>query len=214
MEKFFPADKISISGNPVRNAIAHSQVQREDALRYFGLQKGKKTVLSVGGSLGAKSINEAIGKHLDLLMEKGIQLIWQTGTAYQVAAEELCKGREGVYVNAFITEMPNAYAAADFVISRSGAMAVSELCIVGKPVIFVPFPYAAEDHQRVNAQKLVNNHAAMLIEDKEALNKLVPAVLALSKNSSLQESLSYHISQMAIYDADQKIAEEILSYLN
>jgi UDP-N-acetylglucosamine--N-acetylmuramyl-(pentapeptide) pyrophosphoryl-undecaprenol N-acetylglucosamine transferase len=214
MEKFFPPEKISISGNPVRNVIAHSQVQKEDALRYFGLQKGKKTVLSVGGSLGAKSINEAIGKQLDLLLQKGIQLIWQTGTSYKSEAERLCKGHDGIYVNDFITEMPNAYAAADFVISRSGAMAVSELCIVGKPVIFVPYPYAAEDHQTVNAQKLVNNHAAMLIEDKEALNKLVPALLALTQNSSLQESLSYHISQMAIYDADQRIAEEILAYLN
>ncbi len=214
MEKFFPAGKIIVSGNPVRHSIASNQINREEALRYFGLSPAKKTVLGVGGSLGAKNINEAIEKDIALFEKKNLQLIWQTGKPYLEKAKEKCKGMGNVYVNDFITQMEYGYAAADIVISRSGAMAISELCIVAKPVIFVPYPFAAEDHQTVNAQNLVNKNAAMLIEDKEALLKLVPAIIALSQNVALQEKMVYNISRLGVYDADNKVAEEILKYLN
>jgi UDP-N-acetylglucosamine--N-acetylmuramyl-(pentapeptide) pyrophosphoryl-undecaprenol N-acetylglucosamine transferase len=183
-------------------------------LRYFGLSAGKKTVLCVGGSLGAKNINEAISKDIDLFEQKHLQLIWQTGKPYLEKAKERSAGKKHIYVNDFITQMEYAYAAADIVISRSGAMAIAELCIVGKPVVFVPYPFAAEDHQTANAQNLVNKNAAMMIEDSQALHKLIPAVIALSQNVPLQEKLVYHISQLGIYDADDKVAADILNYLN
>ncbi len=214
MEKFFPSEKIIVSGNPVRHSIAFNKISKEEALRYFGLQAGKKTILCIGGSLGAKNINEAIEKDIRLLGNKDLQLVWQTGKPYLGKAKACASGMKHVYVNDFITQMEYAYAAADMVISRSGAMAVAELCIVGKPVVFVPYPFAAEDHQTVNAQNLVNKKAAMLIEDSQALNKLVPAVVALSQNIALQEQLMYNISQMAIYDADTTVAKDILFELN
>ena len=214
MEKFFPSEKIIVSGNPVRHSIAFNKISKEEALRYFGLQAGKKTILCIGGSLGAKNINEAIEKDIRLLENKDLQLVWQTGKPYLGKAKACASGMKHVYVNDFITQMEYAYAAADIVISRSGAMAVAELCIVGKPVVFVPYPFAAEDHQTVNAQNLVNKKAAMLIEDSQALNKLVPAVVALSQNIALQEQLMYNISQMAIYDADTTVAKDILFELN
>jgi UDP-N-acetylglucosamine--N-acetylmuramyl-(pentapeptide) pyrophosphoryl-undecaprenol N-acetylglucosamine transferase len=214
MEKFFPAEKIIISGNPVRATIATNKITREDALRHFGLSSNKKTVLCVGGSLGAKSINEAIYKDIQLFESKNLQLIWQTGKPFLDTAKERCKGMKHVYVNDFIMQMEYGYAAADMVISRSGAMAISELCIVAKPVVFVPYPYAAEDHQTSNAQNLVNKNAAMLIKDNEALNKLVPAVVALSQNIPLQEKLEYNISKLGVYDADNLVATEILNYLD
>ena len=214
MEKFFPKDKIVVSGNPVRHTITSNKISKEEALRYFGLTAGKKTVLCVGGSLGAKNINEAISKDIDLFEQKNLQLIWQTGKPYLDKAKERCAGKKHIYVNDFITQMEYAYAAADIVISRSGAMAIAELCIVGKPVVFVPYPFAAEDHQTANAQNLVNKNAAMMIEDSQALHKLIPAVIALSQNVPLQEKLVYHISQLGIYDADDKVAADILNYLN
>lgn len=214
MEKFFPKDKIVVSGNPVRHTITSNKISKEEALRYFGLTAGKKTVLCVGGSLGAKNINEAISKDIDLFEQKNLQLIWQTGKPYLDKAKERCAGKKHIYVNDFITQMEYAYAAADIVISRSGAMAIAELCIVGKPVVFVPYPFAAEDHQTANAQNLVNKNAAMMIEDSQALHKLIPAVIALSQNVPLQEKLIYHISQLGIYDADDKVAADILNYLN
>jgi UDP-N-acetylglucosamine--N-acetylmuramyl-(pentapeptide) pyrophosphoryl-undecaprenol N-acetylglucosamine transferase len=169
MEKFFPAEKITISGNPVRQTIVAGAVSKEEALKHFGLTTGKKVVLSIGGSLGAKSINDAIAKDLDLFGENNLQLIWQTGKPFKEQGLAKAKGRDSVFVSDFITQMEYAYAAADIVISRSGAMAVAELCMVKKPVVFVPYPFAAEDHQTVNAKTLVNKGAAQMITDGEAL---------------------------------------------
>ena len=210
MEKFFPADKIVISGNPVRASIANSRLSREEGLRFFGLDPAKKTVLSIGGSLGAKSINESLDKDLDEFEKNGLQLIWQTGKPYAARGKEKAAGRPNVWVNDFINQMEYAYAAADLVISRSGAMAIAELCVMGKAVVFVPFPYAAEDHQTVNAQNLVNKSAGILIPDKEALEKLVPSVLALSGNEARQTELKQNIAKLAVVNADEKIAKEIL----
>lgn len=213
MEKFFPAQKILFTGNPVRQSIAGSNVLKEDALKFFGLTPGKKVVLSMGGSLGAKSINEAIDKDIDLFEQNNLQLIWQTGKPYQEKAAAKAKAKTNVFVNDFINQMENAYAAADIVISRSGAMAIAELCVVQKPVLFVPYPFAAEDHQTVNAKTLVNKQAAQMITDSDALPLLVPSVVALSKDESLQQQLKDNIGRLAITNADVKIAEVILERL-
>jgi UDP-N-acetylglucosamine--N-acetylmuramyl-(pentapeptide) pyrophosphoryl-undecaprenol N-acetylglucosamine transferase len=166
----------------------------------------------VGGSLGARSINEAIAKDLDALLENGIQLIWQTGKTD--AAKWKSHQKKGIWVDDFITGMENAYAAADIVISRAGAMAIAELCVVKKPVLFVPYPFAAEDHQTVNAMNLVNKHAAIMVKDSEALEKLVPNIIALAKDERQQSELKENIGRYAITDADEMIAQEILKVLD
>ena len=211
MEKFFPAGKIAITGNPVRSSIAQSVVSRAEALRFFGLDESKKTVLAVGGSLGARSINQALANKLDALVDRDLQLIWQTGKT--TATEYIAKGKgyKNVWVDEFINKMEMAYAAADIVISRAGAMAVTELCVAKKPVIFVPFPFAAEDHQTVNASHLVEKHAALMIKDNEANDKLIVATISLAEDAVLQAKLSENISKLAIVNADEVIAREILS---
>lgn len=211
MEKFFPAGKLLITGNPVRQSIASQIISKTDALKHFGLNAEKKTVLVIGGSLGAKSINEAIDRDIDQFEANGLQLIWQTGKLYAEKARERCTGKKDIYVNDFIMQMEYAYAAADMVISRSGAMAIAELCLVRKPVIFVPYPFAAEDHQTANAQNLVNKQAAMLIGNNDALSKLVPAVVSLSKDEKLQDSLKTNIGRLGNAEADKVIAKEIVS---
>lgn len=211
MEKFFPADKILITGNPIRPSIANvDSVPKDEAVRFFGLQPGKKTLLVVGGSLGAKSINEAIEKGLNELIGNGLQVIWQTGKIDSHKWKEAAKGKAGVWMNEFITEMEKGYAAADIVISRAGAMAKAELCVVKKPVLFVPFPFAAEDHQTVNAKNLVEKHAALMVKDSEAVEKAVPAIIALAKNEQKQNELKENISRYAVVNADVEIAREIL----
>lgn len=213
MEKFFPKEKIIITGNPVRTVIAQATVTRAEGLQFFSLEENKKTVLVVGGSLGAKSINEAIDKGLSDLLSAGLQIIWQTGKPYSAKAKESASGKQSVWVNDFITQMEYAYAAADIVVARAGAMTVAELCVVKKPVLFVPYPFAAEDHQSVNAQQLVNKQAALLVKDDEAMQKLVSITIELSKDETKQEELKKNIAVLAIADADKKIAEEILKVI-
>jgi len=213
MEKFFPKERIMITGNPVRASISRSTVTRTEGIKFFSLEENKKTVFVVGGSLGARSINEAIDKHLDELLNSGLQLIWQTGKPYAAKAKERTNGRESVWVNEFITQMEYAYAAADMVVSRAGAMAIAELCVVKKPVLFVPYPFAAEDHQTVNAKTLVNKNAAMMVKDGEALDKVVPMILELSKDEHKQNELKRNIGQLGITDADKRIAEEVLKVI-
>jgi UDP-N-acetylglucosamine--N-acetylmuramyl-(pentapeptide) pyrophosphoryl-undecaprenol N-acetylglucosamine transferase len=210
MTKFFPGEKIVMTGNPVRAAISQTTVARSEGMKFFGLNENKKTLLAVGGSLGAKSINEAIDRKLDDLLDAGLQLIWQTGKPYAAKAKERTAGKQGVWVNEFITKMEYAYAAADMVISRAGAIAIAELCVMKKPVLFVPFPFAAEDHQTVNAMSLVNKNAAMMIKDSEAVDKAVPMIIELAKDESKQNEMRKNISRLAITDADEKIAAEIV----
>ena len=210
MEKFFPKEKIMITGNPVRKSIAQSSVTRSQACKFFNLEENKTIVLAVGGSLGAKSINEALANKLDAFENQNIQLIWQTGKTTGAPYKEKAKGIRHVWVDDFITQMELAYAAADIVISRSGAMAVTELCVAKKPVIFVPFPFASEDHQTVNAQALVNKKAALMIKDSEVDEKLVAMALALAYNKNLQQELSKNIAKLAVTNADEIIAWEIL----
>jgi UDP-N-acetylglucosamine--N-acetylmuramyl-(pentapeptide) pyrophosphoryl-undecaprenol N-acetylglucosamine transferase len=214
MQKFFPPQKIIITGNPIRSDIAAvDKVSKKDALEHFELHEGKTTVLAVGGSLGASSINKAIAKYLDAFEKNDLQLIWQTGKTDSQKWKEVGQGKNNLWVNEFITQMNMAYAAADIVISRAGAMAIAELCVVQKPVLFVPFPFAAEDHQTVNAQHLVEKGAALFIKDNEALDKVVPMIIELAKSKETQQALIENISKYAVLDADQQIATKILESL-
>lgn len=213
MEKFFPAAKLMITGNPVRSSISLSTITKEEALTYFQLEETKKTVLVVGGSLGAKSINEAIDAGIDEFEKNNLQLIWQTGKPYAAKAKARTEGKYNVWVNEFITQMEHAYSAADVVISRAGAMAIAEICLVAKPAVFVPFPYAAEDHQTANAKHLVEKHAGLMVKDSEAKDKLVNTILALATDEAKQAELKQNIAKLGVSDADRIIANEILKLI-
>ncbi|MGN6296180.1 MAG: UDP-N-acetylglucosamine--N-acetylmuramyl-(pentapeptide) pyrophosphoryl-undecaprenol N-acetylglucosamine transferase, partial [Ginsengibacter sp.] len=213
MEKYFPAQKIMITGNPVRK-IFSEKISREKALTFFGLRSELKTVLVVGGSLGAKSINETIEENIDLFKKNKLQLIWQTGKSFAPQAAKAEEERSNIWSNAFIDKMENAYAAADVVISRSGAMAVAELCVVGKPAIFVPYPYAAEDHQTVNASVLVNKNAALMVPDANVKSGLFPCLLQLINDEQHMNELRTNISKMGNLNADELIATEIIKTIS
>jgi UDP-N-acetylglucosamine--N-acetylmuramyl-(pentapeptide) pyrophosphoryl-undecaprenol N-acetylglucosamine transferase len=214
MEKFFPKEKILITGNPVRKQIIANTISRAEAISFFGLDPSRKTILAVGGSLGARSINEAIATHIDAFAANGIQLIWQTGKT--TAREYMAKGagRDNIRVNDFITDMEKAYAAADVVISRAGAMAVAEICVVARPAIFVPFPLAAEDHQTSNAMSLVNKEAALMVKDSDAKEMLVQTAIDLAKDENRQALLHQKIRLLGIRDADETVAKEILKTIH
>ncbi len=214
MEKFFPKEKLMITGNPVRSAITATSVTKDEAVKFFGLSADKKTVLVVGGSLGAKSMNEAIDAGIDAFAQNNLQLIWQTGKPYAAQGKARSGGRSNVWVNDFITQMEKAYAAADVVISRAGAMAIAEICLVAKPAVFVPYPHAAEDHQTVNAMHLVNKNAALMVKDSEAKEKLVSTVISLAKDEAKQNELRDNIKPLGISDADIKVATEVLKLIN
>ena len=214
MEKFFPVKKIRITGNPVRRSIAGSTMTREDGLHFFGLDARKKTVLSLGGSLGAKSINEAVAAGLDAFSEAGLQLIWQTGKPFADKAADAVKNRTGMWTSSFIREMQYAYAAADVVISRAGAMSVAEICVMGKAAVFVPYPLAAEDHQTANAMGLVAVHAGMSIPDMDAGKDLIPAVLSLAKDDTRRKDMGNRAKGLALRDADMSIAMAVLQELD
>ena len=213
MEKFFPAEKIVITGNPVRASISQSVITRGEGIRFFGLDETRKTLFVVGGSLGAKSINEAISQHLDELVDAGLQVIWQTGKPFRMLAQQSAKGKSSVSVHEFIQQMDCAYAAADIVVSRAGAMAIAELCVVKKPVLFVPYPYAAEDHQTVNAKKLADKNAALMVKDAEAFEKLASMVIDLANDEQKQNELKKNIGFLAVADADRRIADEVLKLI-
>lgn len=213
MNRFFPADKIKITGNPIRKDITGSEMSKEDALKHFGLKHNKITVLVIGGSLGAKSINEAVSASIENFGENNLQLIWQTGKIDSFKYKDAANGKSNIYISEFIKLMGIAYIAADIVISRSGAMSVSELCVSGKPTVFVPFPYAAEDHQTVNARYLVDRNAALMVKDSEVDQQLIKTVLELAKNADLQYSLHRNIIVFAVLNADEIIANEILKFI-
>jgi UDP-N-acetylglucosamine--N-acetylmuramyl-(pentapeptide) pyrophosphoryl-undecaprenol N-acetylglucosamine transferase len=213
MEKFFPTEKIMLTGNPVRASILMQEGSREEAVKFFGLNPYAPVVLCTGGSLGAKSINEAIEAGLGKLTSTGIQLIWQTGKPFAERGKQSADGNRQVWVNDFIREMDKAFAAADVIVSRAGAMAISEICVIAKPAVFVPYPFAAEDHQTSNAMNLQNKNAGIMIRDDEAKQKLVDTVMALVNDKQRREELSRNIAPLGIRDADEVIADTILKRL-
>ena len=182
MHRFFPSQKIIITGNPIRFEWSQDRFSKSDALSHFGLQEGKPTLLMVGGSLGARAMNQVMEIHLETLLGKGYQVIWQTGKNY--TPQPKWRSREGLWIGAFITEMHQAYAAADAIISRAGAMSISELSLIGKPTAFVPSPYVSEDHQTHNAMALVNDGAALLIKESELESKWEETVDELLSSGS------------------------------
>ena len=214
MENFFPANKIVVTGNPVRKEIVQSAVSKKEALQFFNLDAATTTILSIGGSLGAQSINEAIARHINEFTENNLQLIWQTGKPFKQKAEEVAKNLNNIYVSDFIMRMDMAYAAADLVISRSGAMAIAELSVVKKPAVFVPYPFAAENHQVANAKMLVNQNAALMVMNDDAATKLVAEVIALSKNEQRRNELKQNIGKLGVTNADDSIATQVLNDLN
>lgn len=213
MDKFFPRKKILITGNPVRQNIVSNSISREEAIKFFDLDPLKKTVLVTGGSLGAKGINEAIDAGIEAIVQADIQLIWQTGKSYSSIAAERARPFKSIWTGEFVSKMEYAYAAADLVVSRSGAMAIAEICVTRKPAIFVPFPFAAEDHQTVNAQHLVNKNAGILVRDNEAKEKLVPTIIDLLSTDSGRHYLIENISKLAVTNADESIANEIMKLI-
>lgn len=211
MEKFFPAHKIQVTGNPVRQNIINAAISKQASLLKFGLQPGRLTILIIGGSLGAASINKAIMDNLKQFESNTMQLIWQTGTPNAKVYEQAASEYANIYVNTFIDDMSAAYTAADIVVSRSGAMAVAEICITGKACVFVPYPYAAEDHQTFNAMQLVKEEAACLVKDEDTNVKLIPTLMSLVNDASWVLNLQSKISKFARIDADKLIAEAILN---
>lgn len=212
MARFFPAEKILMTGNPVRQNLLDNKISKEDARESFGLAPDKKTVLIVGGSLGARTINESVLAHLEEIRKSDVQFIWQTGKYYsQHIAEELSKVEpvENLKVMDFISSMDNAYAAADIVVSRAGASSISELCLLGKPCILVPSPNVAEDHQTKNAMALSGRGAAILVKDKDAKDELIGVALKTVVDDLKLGSLSGNVKMMAFHNAADVIAEEV-----
>ena len=213
MERFFPADKIVKTGNPVRQALLESNITREEALATFGLVPGKKTILLVGGSLGARTVNESVLSHLDLVRESDVQFIWQTGKYYNASImERLAKEpkMDNLVVTDFISDMAAAYKAADLVISRAGASSISEFCLIGKPIVLVPSPNVAEDHQTKNAMALVNRDAAILVKDADAAESLLPLAVKTVNDEARLKSLSENILKLALPDSAVIIAKEVI----
>jgi UDP-N-acetylglucosamine--N-acetylmuramyl-(pentapeptide) pyrophosphoryl-undecaprenol N-acetylglucosamine transferase len=211
MARFFPKEKLKLTGNPVRNDILNLSGKRERALEYFNLKEGYKTVFVTGGSLGSRTINESILKNINAFAENNIQLIWQTGKSFITTAQEAVKkyNDKGIYAFDFISKMDYAYAIADLVISRAGASSVSELSLVNKAAILIPYPLAAEDHQTKNAMALVNYNAAVLIKDEEAREKLGEVVMDLIQHDEKRFKLEHNITKLAIKDSAEVIAAEV-----
>ena len=211
LERFFPKDKISLTGNPVRKNLESEKMDKSEAAIFFGLNPNRKTILIVGGSLGAMPVNNAIKKYLDEIKKEGWQLIWQTGKNHYQKFESL--EDEQVKILPFITNMPAAYSAADIIISRAGAGTVSELAILGKPVILVPSPYVAEDHQTKNALSLAEKKAAILIPEKELDSRLIKELKELLSNQEKYDLISRNLKALAKPKATQEIVDDILSVL-
>ncbi|MGL5891013.1 MAG: undecaprenyldiphospho-muramoylpentapeptide beta-N-acetylglucosaminyltransferase [Bacteroidia bacterium] len=215
MERFFPKEKLLMTGNPVRQDILKLEGKRARALEKFKLDGERPVVLIIGGSLGARTINEAIGAGLQRISEAGIQLLWQTGETWAPKAQQLASNFQGnnIHAHAFIREMDYAYAVADIVVSRAGASSISELAIVSKPVIFVPSPFVAEDHQTKNALALVNKGAGLLVKDTDAPQHLVTELIKLVNDEHRRTQFTEMITSLAIPDAAQRIASEVNSLI-
>ena len=214
MDRFFPADKIVMTGNPVRQNVLNATCTKEEARQQFGLDPAKKTILLVGGSLGARTINESMKQHLDIIREqKDVQFIWQTGKYYNEEMNAAVKAfgeLPNLKVLDFISDMGAAYRAADLVISRAGASSISEFCLIGKPVILVPSPNVAEDHQTKNAMALVNHDAAVYVKDADAPHSLLALAVDTVKDSDLLSRLSANIRKLGKENSAEVIADEVI----
>jgi len=212
MERFFPSEKIMLTGNPVRQQLLETTITHDDAVRSFGLDPQKKTILIVGGSLGARTLNESVMQHLDQIRQSDVQFIWQTGKYYSAEISERMKGEQipNLIITDFISDMGAAYKAADIVVSRAGAGSISEFCLLGMPVILVPSPNVAEDHQTKNAMALVNKKAAIYVKDVEAPKLLIPMAIDAVKDAAKLESLHENILKMALPASAEIIAKEVI----
>ena len=212
MERFFPAEKIIMTGNPVRQALLENKKTKAEAVQSFGLDPQKKTILIVGGSLGAGTVNKSVMQHLDDIENSGVQVIWQTGKYYYANIIKELEGRvlPNVKIMDFISDMGAAYKAADLVISRAGASSISEFCLLGTPVILVPSPNVAEDHQTKNAMALVNKQAALYVKDAEAPEKVISLALETVQDEQTLRSLSENILKLALPNSADIIADEVI----
>ena len=212
MERFFPAEKIILTGNPVRQTLLDATISREEAIKAQALDPAKKTILLVGGSLGARTINESVLQHLDLVRSSNVQFIWQTGKYYSAEIAKRLQGMEipNLKVTDFITDMGAAYRAADLVISRAGASSISEFCLIGKPVILVPSPNVAEDHQTKNALALSTKDAAIYVKDSEAPSTLLELAVKTVNDEARLKSLSENILKLALPDSAKIIADKVI----
>jgi UDP-N-acetylglucosamine--N-acetylmuramyl-(pentapeptide) pyrophosphoryl-undecaprenol N-acetylglucosamine transferase len=211
MDKFFPSEKIIFTGNPVRENLIQNRLDKSEALVYFGLKESDKVILIVGGSLGARSVNNAVLKNIDLIEKCGVQIIWQTGAIYYERIMEELKGLKpgNLQIHQFISRMDLAYQVAGVVISRAGAGTISELCLVGKPSILVPSPNVAEDHQTKNAMALVEKDAAIMIRDNEINERLIPEAIQLISDKQKCSRLSEQIKMLAKPNATKDIVDEV-----
>lgn len=215
MDRFFPRNKIIITGNPVRKKIIEITSDHIDKSNLFNLNSENKTILIIGGSLGARTINETIGSGLERFKQQNLNIIWQTGKSFSEKANELIAAinTRGITTHTFIKKIEIAYGLADIIVSRAGAIAISELCVVGKPVILIPSPNVAENHQYKNAQSLVNKNAAILVKDSQANNKLVDEIIKLKDNPILMKELSENIKKMEYKNATNVISEYALNLI-
>ena len=212
MERFFPKEKILLTGNPVRQALLETTMSREEAVRSLGFDPTKKTILLVGGSLGARTINESVLQHLDLIKQTDVQFLWQTGKYYYADIQQRLKDKllPNLKATDFISDMGAAYRAADLVISRAGASSISEFCLIGKPVILVPSPNVAEDHQTKNALALANRDAALYVKDSEAPATLLQLALDTVADETRLKTLSENVLKLALPDSADIIAKEVI----
>ncbi len=212
MERFFPADKIIMTGNPVRQNVLSTTLTKEEARKKFGLDPEKKTILLVGGSLGARTINESVLQNLDIIEKSGVQFIWQTGKYYHESIINQLKDKDlpMLKVTDFISDMGAAYQAADLVISRAGASSISEFCLIGKPVILVPSPNVAEDHQTKNAMALVNKDAAIYVKDADAPAVLIKKAVGIVEDAKKLASMSENIKKLGLKNSADVIADEVI----
>ena len=213
MERFFDKEKIILTGNPVRQGLRTHSITREEAIKTFGLNPEKKTILILGGSLGARTINQCLMENLDSIKQSDVQFIWQTGKIY-IEEARTAVSKAGklpmLHVTDFISDMATAYSAADLVISRAGAGSISEFCLLEKPVILVPSPNVAEDHQTKNALALVNKNAALYVKDTEAKEQLIGKAIETVNQSELLNNLSKNIAKLAFTDSENVIAKEVI----
>ncbi len=213
MERFFPENKLTLTGNPVRSDIHNVSKKREEGLTHFGLAKDKKTIVVVGGSLGARTLNDSMAAALSQLQNTDIQVFWQAGKLYIEEFEPQVEGIDNVKITAFIDRMDLAYAMADVVIARAGALTISELCLVGKPTILVPSPNVSEDHQTANAKALVEKNAAILVKDADAKETMIDVAMGLLNDQDKMDKLSENIKALAKPDAARRIVREVFKLI-